>query len=195
MLTTVVMPIFSLIEYSDKNSKTSPSLWQYYSDKPAVNDDSITADFSDNSASFKFKEKITGQAGNDDTKHLEIAAATPINQKPAFSITDKKLFVLVVSLSTNDSAKLLQKLKSGLKPTINWNKYQSKRTMEAWNRYLDYLIGPSFQGANSLFESNTYRRTYTRYFFPTIEVKYCKFIINGKKLFWPTSKKWTKNIW
>ena len=133
----VAMPMFSLIEYSDKNSNTSPSLWQSYRDKPAVNDDSIIADFSDNSASFKFKEKITGQTGNDDTKDLEIAAATPINWKPTFSITHRKLYVLVVTLSTYDSIKLLQKLKSGFKPTINWNKYQSRRTIQAWNQYFD----------------------------------------------------------
>ena len=30
----VVMPIYNLIEYSDIYSKTSWTLWQYYSDKP-----------------------------------------------------------------------------------------------------------------------------------------------------------------
>ena len=42
-----------------------------------------------------------------------------------FAITDTKLFVPVVTLSTLDNAKLLQKLKSGFKRTISWNKYQS----------------------------------------------------------------------
>ena len=35
------MPIYNLIEYSDSYSKTSGSLWQYYSDEPAL-DNSIT---------------------------------------------------------------------------------------------------------------------------------------------------------
>ena len=42
-----------------------------------------------------------------------------------FGITDTKLYVPVVTLSTQDNAKLLQQLKSGFKRTINWNKYQS----------------------------------------------------------------------
>ena len=42
-----------------------------------------------------------------------------------FEITDTKLYVSVVTLSTQDNAKLLQQIKSGFKRTINWNKYQS----------------------------------------------------------------------
>ena len=40
-----------------------------------------------------------------------------------FAITDTTLYVPVVTLSTQDNAKLLQQLKSGFKRTINWNKY------------------------------------------------------------------------
>ena len=36
-----------------------------------------------------------------------------------FTITDTKLYVPVVTLSTQDNAKLLQQLKSGFKRTIN----------------------------------------------------------------------------
>ena len=39
-----------------------------------------------------------------------------------FTITDTKLYVSVVTLSTKDNAKLLEKLKSGFKRTIIWNK-------------------------------------------------------------------------
>ena len=28
--------------------------------------------------------------------------------------------------------------------TVNWNKDQSKATMQTWNQYLDCLIDPSF---------------------------------------------------
>ena len=42
-----------------------------------------------------------------------------------FAITDTKLSVPVVNLSTQDNAKLLQQLKSGFRRTINWNNYQS----------------------------------------------------------------------
>ena len=65
-----------------------------------------------------------------------------------FKITDTKLYVPVVTLSTQDNAKLLEQLKSGFKRTSNWNKYQSKISTEAQNQYLDFLINPSFQGVN-----------------------------------------------
>ena len=68
-----------------------------------------------------------------------------------FAITETKLYVPVVTLSTKDNAKLLQQLKSGFKRTINWNKYQSKVSTEPQNQYLDFLINPSFQGANRFF--------------------------------------------
>ena len=68
-----------------------------------------------------------------------------------FQITETKLYVPVVTLSTQDNAKLLQQLKSGFKRTINWNKYESSIKTFAQNRYLNYLINPSFQGVNRLF--------------------------------------------
>ena len=51
-----------------------------------------------------------------------------------FAITDTKLYVPVVTLSTQDNAKLLQQLKSGFKRTINWNKYQSDPKAYAQNQ-------------------------------------------------------------
>ena len=68
-----------------------------------------------------------------------------------FTITETKLYVPVVTLSTQDNVKLLQQLKSGFKRTINWNKYESSIKTFAQNRYLNYLINPSFQGVNRLF--------------------------------------------
>ena len=50
-----------------------------------------------------------------------------------FAITDTKLYVPVLTLSTQNNAKLLDHLKSGFKRAINWNKYQSEPTMQAPN--------------------------------------------------------------
>ena len=61
----IVMPMYSLIEYSDNYAKTSGSLWQYYRDEP---NDNLA-----NSESFNSKIKITGKppaAGNE--KDVEI---------------------------------------------------------------------------------------------------------------------------
>ena len=45
------------------------------------------------------------------------------NQDATFTITDTKLYVPVVTLSTQDNTKLIEQLKSGFKGTIIWNKY------------------------------------------------------------------------
>ena len=70
--------------------------------------------------------------------------------KTTFSITNTKLYVSVVTLSTEDNAKLLEQLKSGFKTIINWNGYQPKISPERQNQYLDFLIDPSFQGVNRI---------------------------------------------
>ena len=91
-----------------------------------------------------------------------------------FAITDTKFYVLVVTPSTQDNAKLLQQLKSRFKRTINWNKFQSKVTKEAPNRYLDYLIDPRFQGVNRLFvlrfDNTTDRTVHRKYFLPIVMI-------------------------
>ena len=43
-----------------------------------------------------------------------------------FAITNTKLYIPVLTLSSQDNPKLLQQLKSGFKRTIMWNKYQSQ---------------------------------------------------------------------
>ena len=92
-----------------------------------------------------------------------------------FVITDTNFYVPIVTLSTQDHAKLLQQLKSDFKRTIIWNKYQSKVTIQAPNLYLDYLIDSSFQGVNRLFvlllENSIDRRVYTKYYLPKVEIK------------------------
>ena len=47
-----------------------------------------------------------------------------INYETIFLITDTKLNDIVVTLSTQHNAKILEQLKSGFKQTINWNKQQ-----------------------------------------------------------------------
>ena len=61
-----------------------------------------------------------------------------------FAITETKLYAPVVTLSTQDNAKLLQQLKSDFKRIINWNKYESEPTAYVKNRCLNHLINPSF---------------------------------------------------
>ena len=65
-----------------------------------------------------------------------------------FVITETKLYVPVVTLSSKDNEKLLQQLKSGFKKTVSCNKYESSINTFAQNRYLNYLINPIFHGIN-----------------------------------------------
>ena len=65
-----------------------------------------------------------------------------------FEITDTKLYVPVVTLSTQENTKLLQQVKSGFKRVINWNRYLSKPKSFRRNENLNYLVEPSFQGIN-----------------------------------------------
>ena len=91
-----------------------------------------------------------------------------------FAITDTKLYVPVITLSTQDNAKLLEQIKSGFKRPINWKKYQPKVSPERLNQYLDFLIDPSFQGVNRLFVLLFEIRKieqYTQYYLPLVEIK------------------------
>ena len=74
------------------------------------------------------------------------------NQVVTSAVTEANLYVLVVTLSTQDNAdKLLPQLKSGFKRTISWNKYQSKPELLAQNPNLNHLVEPSFQGVKRHF--------------------------------------------
>ena len=104
-----------------------------------------------------------------------------------FVITDTKLYVPVVTLSTQDNAKLHKQLKSCFKRTINWNKYQSKISPEKQNQYLDFLIDPRFQGVNRLFvlsfENENDRTVHTKYYLSNVEIKDYNVMIDGKNFF------------
>ena len=52
----------------------------------------------------------------------------------------------VITLSTQDNAKLFQQLKPGFKRTVKWKKYQSDPKTYLKKRYLNHLVDPSFQG-------------------------------------------------
>ena len=55
-----------------------------------------------------------------------IVSTEVANESAIFAITETKLYVPVVTLSTPDNVKLLQQLTSDFKREINWDKYTSK---------------------------------------------------------------------
>ena len=190
----IVMPMYSLLEYSKNYRKATGSLLNYHRDEPSN-------PLNTGSESFKYKTSITGKTpqNNDSLANAEVViplkylsnfwksldiplinceveliltwtkncalayvtvrAAGNNNVPPAivaptgleFQITDTKLYVPVVTLSKENDIKLLEKLKSGFKRTIKWNKYRSQMTIKNNNSNLNYLIGPTFTNANRLF--------------------------------------------
>ena len=109
------------------------------------------------------------------------------NQNVTFEITDTKLYVPVVTLSTQDNSKLLQQLKRGFKRLINWNKYLSKPELLRRNPDLNHLVEPRFQGVNRLFvlafENDTQRTSTKVYYLPNVEIKDYDIMINGENFF------------
>ena len=101
-----------------------------------------------------------------------------------FQIRETKLYVPVVTFSTQDNSKLLQHLKSGFKRVISWNKYLSKPELLRQNPNLNYLVEPSFQGVNRLFdlasENDTQRTSHSGYYLPNVEINV---MINGENFF------------
>ena len=107
------------------------------------------------------------------------------NQVPTFTITETNLYIPLVTLSTQDNAKLLPQLKSGFKRTISWNKYLPKPELLPQNPSLNHLIEPSFQGVNRLlilaFEDDEERTSNKRYI-PNVEIKDDNVMIDGKNV-------------
>ena len=104
-----------------------------------------------------------------------------------FEITDRRLYVPVVTLSTQENTKLLQQLKSGFKRVINWNKYLSKPELIAQNPNLNHLVEPSFQGLNRFFvlafKNDPQRTLHCGYYLPNVEIKDYNIMINGENFF------------
>ena len=104
-----------------------------------------------------------------------------------FKIKDTKLYVPVVTLSKENDTKLLEKLKTGFKRTIKWNKYM---TIQPQNDNLNYLIDPTFINVNRLFALSFARNaggdnrdSISYYYVPNVEIKDFNVLINGKHFF------------
>ena len=208
----IVMPMYNLIEYSNNYSKTSGSLWQYYRDDPS---DNLT-DSESFKSKIKMTGKTPEDGNTKDVeilvplkyirnfwRTLEMSlinceveliltwskncVISPATGEIKFAITETKIYVPVVTLSTEDNAKLLQQLKSNFKRKINWNKYESSVKTFAQNMYLNYLINPSFQGVNRLFvlsfENENDRVSHATYYLPKVEIKDYNVMIDGRNFF------------
>ena len=109
------------------------------------------------------------------------------DQVTTFTITETNLYDHIVTLSTQDNAKLLPQLRLGFKRAISWNKCLAKPELLAQNPNLTHLIEPSFQGVNSLFvlafKNDDQRISNKRYYIPNVETKDYNVMIDGKNFF------------
>ena len=145
----IAIAMYDLIEYSDNYSKTSGSLWQYYKDDPNNNlTDSesfkskvkITGKTPDGNTKdveiivplkylSNFRRTLEMPLINCEVNLIltwsKDCVITNSTGEEKFAITETKLYVPVVTLSTKDNEKLLQQLKSGFKKTIRINMNQA----------------------------------------------------------------------
>ena len=149
------MTMYNLIEYSDNYSKTSESLWQYYRDEPNDN----LADSESFKSKIKITAKTSATGNGKDVeimfplkylsnfwRSLEMplincevnliltwsstCVITNCTGAGTFEITDKKVYVPAVTLSTQDICNVLQQLKPGFKRVIGINIYQNQNYYE-----------------------------------------------------------------
>ena len=208
----IVMAMYNLIEYSDNYAKATGSLWQYFRDEP---DDDLE-DSESFKSKIKITGKAPDDDNEKDAeimvplKYLSnfwrnhemplincevnliltwssTCVITDSNGAGIFAITDTKLYVPAVTLSTQENTKFLQQLKSSFKRVINWNKYLSKPESFTRNANLNYLVEPSFQVINRLFvlafEGDTQRTSHSGYYLPNVEIKHYNISINGENVF------------
>ena len=85
---------------------------------------SLTITWSENCAltSITTQTAAAAQGGNPARERID----APINA--TFKITDTKLQVLVITLSTKKDNNFLEQLTSGFKRTIKWSKYRPETT-------------------------------------------------------------------
>ena len=72
-----------------------------------------------------------------------------------------------------------------IKTNVCWDESSIKTF--AQNRYLNYLVNPSFQGANRLFvlafENENGRTSHSTYYLPKVEIKNYNVMIDGRNVF------------
>ena len=100
-----------------------------------------------------------------------------------FKITDVKLYVPVLPLSTKNDKIHLEQLGTGFKRTIKWNKYRFEMTNQTQNNNLNYLINPTFTKVNRLFvllfENEDDRKSFSKCHVPNVQIKDFNVLIHG----------------
>ena len=126
-------------------------------------------------------------------------------------ITDTKLYVTIVTLSTKGNTNLTKQLNEGFKRTIYWNQYVSKTFPETPHKKTGvtrFALDAAFQGVNRLFviafddtrandpaidannpapqhlaANRVIRNSYRKYFVPRVDITSYNVLIDGRNLY------------
>ena len=112
-----------------------------------------------------------------------------------FAITDAKLHVPIVTLSTKDSANLTKQLNKGFKRSVYWNSYETKppKVIEQGKDIYE-LLNASFQGVKRLFvlayfivadaaNNEAGIKDNKKYFLPRGEINNYNVLIDGRNFY------------
>ena len=117
------------------------------------------------------------------------------NRDATFQITSTKLYVPVVTLSTNGNVHLRKQLNEGFKRSVYWNEYKSKiKTKEVdANNLTRFPLDASFQGVNRLFflafdnanngANKVEKDSYRKYFLPRVNITDYNVLIDGRNFY------------
>ena len=169
--------------YNNNKFKTSAPTWD---ETFNLTDGSYSVDAIQNYFEYIIKKHETVENPSQILIYVnKIKNRTP--SKAELSITDCKLYVPVVTLKSVDENKLLNQLKTGFKRTIEWNKCRSQMSNQPVDNNLNYLIDPTFTNVNRLFvlayENEDDRRSYSKHYTPTVQIKDYSVLVNRKAFF------------
>ena len=121
-----------------------------------------------------------------------------------FKITNTKLYVPIVTLSSKDNVKLVKLLEEGFKRPVYWNEYQTKiesRNLDN-NNLTRFPLDASFQGVRRLFvlafnnttvtvpnnpisnnNNRVLRKSHTKYFLPSVNITNYNVLIDGRNFY------------
>ena len=113
-----------------------------------------------------------------------------------FKITNTKLYVAIVTLSSKNNRKLVKLFEEGFKRPAYCNEYQTKiETRDLDNNNLTrFPLDASFQGVRRLFvlafnntdngAMNVERNSHTKYFLTRVEITHYKLVlVDGRKFY------------
>ena len=119
-------------------------------------------------------------------------------------ITNTKLYVSIVTLSSKDNVKLVKLLEEGFKRPVYWNEYQTKIETRNLgnNNFTRFPLDASFQGVRRLFvlafnnttvnvpnnpinntNNRVLRNSHTKYFLPRVNITNYNVLIDGRNFY------------